>query len=196
MNKPVHLLAVSKGQDSEKIKALYDLGQRNFGENYAEEFKTKQEALKISCPEIHWHFIGQIQSNKIKIISQAHYVHSLSDLRHAQLLAQHTPHAELLVFIQVNLAREKHRGGVFPEQIADLANAILDIPKLKLIGLMTILPLHGESKHWFRQMQTLQNPSYPELSMGMSGDYQEAIAHGATWIRLGTALFGTSPDFS
>src|SRR3989338_946642 len=189
MNKPVHLLAVSKGRSLEQIKALYDSGQRDFGENYAEEFKSKQEALKTSCPEIKWHFIGQIQSNKIKIISQAHYVHSLSKLKHAQLLAEHTAHNLLQVFIQVNLSRESHRGGVVPEEISNLAESILKIPKLKLIGLMAILPLQGDPNHWFAQMQALQQPNYPELSMGMSDDYQVAIQHGATWVRLGKALF-------
>ena len=193
MNKPVHLLAVSKGRSLEQIKALYDSGQRDFGENYAEEFKYKQEALKTSCPEIKWHFIGQIQSNKIKIISQAHYVHSLSSLKHAQLLALHSSQNPLQVFIQVNLSRETHRGGVFPEEIANFAKAISVIPKLKLIGLMTILPLQGDPNNWFAQMQALQNPNYPELSMGMSDDYQVAIAHGATWIRLGRALFDHQP---
>ena len=183
------LLAVSKGRSLEQIIALYNSGQRDFGENYAEEFKSKQEALKTSCPEIKWHFIGQIQSNKIKIISQAHYVHSLSKLKHAQLLAEHTAHNLLQVFIQVNLSRESHRGGVVPEEISNLAESILKIPKLKLIGLMAILPLQGDPNHWFSQMQTLQPPNYPELSMGMSDDYQVAIQHGATWVRLGKALF-------
>ena len=183
------LLAVSKGRSLEQIIALYNSGQRDFGENYAEEFKSKQEALKTSCPEIKWHFIGQIQSNKIKIISQAHYVHSLSKLKHAQLLAEHTAHNLLQVFIQVNLSRESHRGGVVPEEISNLAESILKIPKLKLIGLMAILPLQGDPNHWFAQMQALQQPNYPELSMGMSDDYQVAIQHGATWVRLGKALF-------
>lgn len=187
------LLAVSKGQPISMIQALYDLGQRDFGENYAEEFKLKQDTLRLCCPQIRWHFIGQIQSNKIKIISQAHYIHSLSSLKHAKLLVEHTPHDRLLVFIQVNLSQEKHRGGVFPKEISNLAEAILELPKLKLLGLMAILPLQGERKNWFAQMQALQNPNYPELSMGMSDDYPEAIQYGATWIRLGSALFVNPP---
>ncbi|MEI6806589.1 MAG: YggS family pyridoxal phosphate-dependent enzyme [Myxococcaceae bacterium] len=190
----IRLLAVSKGQPLEKIQALYEFGQRDFGENYAEEFKLKQEALNSVCPEIRWHFIGQIQSNKIKTIAQAHFVHSLSTLKHAKLLAEHTLHENLPVFIQVNLSREKNRGGALPEEIPSLAKAISEIPKLKLMGLMAILPLQGDRKTWFAQMQALQNPAYPELSMGMSDDYQEAIQYGATWIRLGSALFGPQTD--
>ncbi len=187
------ILAVSKGRSLEAIRALYAQGQRDFGENYADELAQKQKALQTDCPEIKWHFIGQIQSNKIKLIAQADYVHSLASLKHAQLLAKHTPHMRLPVFIQVNLSSEPHRGGVLPNEVPSLAQAILGIPKLKLIGLMAILPINTDkpASDWFSQMQALQHPDYPELSMGMSDDFKEAIAHGATWIRLGRALFNS-----
>lgn len=187
-----HTLAVSKGQPIEKIKALYATGQRDFGENYAEEFIAKRDALKTACPEIRWHFIGQIQSNKIKLIAQADTIHSLASLKHAKLLSEQTPHKQLPVFIQINLSSEPHRGGILPSELPEFVKALSKIPKLKLIGLMTILPIDTNQPpgYWFAQMQALQNPAYPELSMGMSDDHEEAIKYGATWIRLGTALFG------
>lgn len=186
------ILAVSKGQSLEKIKVLYAQGQRDFGENYAEELAQKQKALKADCPDIKWHFIGRIQSNKTKLIAQANYVHSLASLKHADLLAQQTPHEFLPVFIQLNLSGEAHRSGVLVSELSGLARSVQTIPKLKLIGLMAILPLNTgkPDSYWFAQMQALKNPEYPELSMGMSDDYKEAINFGATWIRLGTAIFG------
>lgn len=191
-----HTLAVSKGQPLEKIKALYAKGQRDFGENYAEEFITKKEALKTDCPDIRWHFIGQIQSNKIKLIAQADYIHSLASLKHAGLLAEQTSHSQLPVFIQINLSGEPHRGGILPSELPEFVKALSSIPRLKLIGLMTVLPIHTNHppSYWFAQMQALKHPDYPELSMGMSDDYQEAIKYGATWIRLGSALFGIRPN--
>ena len=187
-----HTLAVSKGQPLDKIKALYATGQRDFGENYAEEFVAKRDALKTDCPDIRWHFIGQIQSNKIKLIAQADYVHSLASLKHAELLAKQTPHSKLPVLIQINLSAETHRGGILPSELPEFVKALSSIPKLKLMGLMTILPIDTDHppSYWFAQMQALKNPDYPELSMGMSDDYEEAIKYGATWVRLGTALFG------
>lgn len=188
--KNFNLLAVSKGRSLERIRALYAQGQRDFGENYAEELAQKQEALKTDCPGIKWHFIGQIQSNKIKLIAKADYVHSLASFKHAKLLAENTPHEILPVFIQVNLSGESHRGGVLVSELPELVKSIQTLPKLQLIGLMTILPINTKHppSYWFAQMQALKHPDYPELSMGMSADYEQAIAHGATWIRLGRAL--------
>lgn len=196
--KTFKILAVSKGQSLEKIKALYAEGQRDFGENYAEELAQKQEALKTDCPDIKWHFIGQIQSNKIKLIAQSNYIHSLSSLKHAKLLAEQTPHEILPVFIQVNLSDEAHRGGVLISELPNLVKSIQALPKLKLMGLMAILPINTDkpASYWFAKMQALQHPDYPELSMGMSADYEEAITYGATWIRLGTALFGPRTQLS
>ncbi|MES2503465.1 MAG: YggS family pyridoxal phosphate-dependent enzyme [Myxococcota bacterium] len=187
----VKLLAVSKNQPIQKIEALYTLGQRDFGENYAEELDAKLHILKERLKDIRWHFIGQIQSNKIRLIAQADMVHSLANLKHAELLAKHTPHSRLPVLLQVNLSGEPHRGGVPVSQLAQMADAIASIPRLDLKGFMAILPLgtpHPPA-YWFAQMQALQTSQWPELSMGMSEDYEEAIMHGATWVRIGSALF-------
>ena len=190
------VLAVSKGRSVQAIRTLYSKGYRDFGENKAVEFKDKK-ALLSDLKEIRWHFIGQIQSNKIKIIAQADVVQSLSTLKQAQLLAKHTLKEQLPVFIQVNLNRDTNRGGCFPENIPSLAQAIGQIPKLKLLGLMTILPLNTPHPpaHWFENMRQLSKPEYPELSMGMTEDYQEAILYGTTWVRLGRALFDMYNNF-
>ncbi len=206
----MHVLAVSKGQPISKIEALYAQGQRDFGENYASEMVRKMDALAETCPDIRWHFIGQIQSNKIKQIARANIIQSVSKIRQIDVLVNATPHEQLGIFIQVNLSprptsrgpgwipgqarddkavfQDDKRGGALPEEIPAFKEAILKQPKLKLMGLMTITPL--ERGDWFKVMKSLRLPDYPELSMGMSDDYEEAIKHGATWVRLGTALFG------
>jgi pyridoxal phosphate enzyme (YggS family) len=186
------VLAVSKGQPLHKIEALYAQGQRDFGENYAGEMIRKMDALANKCPEIHWHFIGQIQTNKIEQIARANIVQSVSKIKQIDRLSKATHHEKLGVFIQVNLDKDPARGGALPEEIPALQEAILKQPNLKLMGLMAITPIVSETSHtdWFKVMKNLQLPDYPELSMGMSDDYEEAIKHGATWVRLGTALFG------
>lgn len=188
----VHLLAVSKNRSIQEIKALYAQGQRDFGENYAAEFHAKKEQLLTDCPNIRWHYIGQIQSNKMAMIAQADYVHSLASLKHAELLANLAT-KPITVFIQINLSGEIHRGGITPAELPNFIDRLIQFDRLKLAGLMAILPIHTpySSSHWFKSVQDLKQDQYPELSMGMSEDFEEAIAYGATWIRIGRALFST-----
>ena len=184
-----NLLAVSKGRSADEIAELYALGQRDFGENYALEMKEKQHVLSKRCSDIRWHFIGQIQTNKARIIASSFMVHSVSSLKHAQVLARFVVDGKKLpILIQINFDKAIHRGGIAPENLSKLKQEIKSIPNLELRGLMTVLPLHGVVTDYFAQMRDLRG-ELPELSMGMSADFESALAYESTWIRIGRALF-------
>lgn len=193
----VRLVAVSKGQSAEKILEAYALGVRDFGENYAIEMARKSDELKSKAPDIRWHYMGRIQSNKMREIANASWIHSLGELRHANMLSE--MESESSVLLQVNLGGEQNRSGVAESEVVERYRQIRELPDLKLCGLMTIAPLHEgvEPAHWFRKMADLKKhvedelgAIVPELSMGMSADFEQAIVCGATMIRVGTLLFG------
>lgn len=194
--KAVHLLAVTKGQSADVIRRLYQLGQRDFGENYVVEMQKKREELK-DLVDIRWHFIGAIQSTHIKHLMSCYAIHGLSSLRHAQLLAAQASKGKLRVFLQVNLSREPQRQGFLPSDMITSALSLKSLDNLQIVGLMAILPLEGDKKAWFSWMQNCLSrlaqdiPTMTELSMGMSEDFEEAIAYGATFVRLGTILCGS-----
>src|SRR5688572_4140295 len=182
-SRSVRLVAISKGHDPAKVAEAYGLGLKDFGENYATEFREKQTSLQAQCPDIQWHFVGGIQSNKLRIISAASWVHTLGEMRHAEALsALVSPNAPVKALLQVNLSKEKHRSGVFPEMLLERYTQIAQLPGLNLCGLMTIAPLSGEPPaFWFKQMHDLKieleaqlGNAVPELSMGMSEDFEDA----------------------
>jgi len=194
------LLAVSKTRDAEEIRALAQLGQHAFGENYLQEAETKIEQL--SGLALEWHFIGRLQSNKTRPIAERFdWVHSLSSLKHAQRLSEQRPPQlpPLNVCLQVNTSGETSKDGHAPEDLARLIDDYAALPNLRLRGLMTIpAPAEGEEaqRRPFRRLRELRDrlatPERPleTLSMGMSDDLEAAIGEGATLIRIGTALFG------
>lgn len=186
------LLAVSKGRSVDEIAELYDLGQRDFGENYAVEMQKKQQVLMKRCSDIRWHFIGQIQTNKARIIASSFMVHSVSSLKQAKALTRFVElERKLPVFIQINFEKALYRGGIAPDRLAELKSEIQLISNLELRGLMTVLPLHTSPVScaaYFVQMHELRG-ELEELSMGMSGDFESALVYGSTWIRIGRALF-------
>ncbi len=191
----VLLLAVSKKQSAEKIRQAYDAGQRAFGENYLQEAIDKQSQLK-DC-DIQWHFTGSIQSNKTKLIAtHFDWVHSVDRLSIAQRLdAQRPPHLPPLnICIEVNIDDEESKSGVSPNDVLLLAKDIAALKHLKLRGLM-IIPKKN-STEVFAQLAGLQNQLIQAgflldtLSMGMSSDFETAIAAGSTIVRIGTAIFG------
>ncbi len=202
----VKILAVSKRHSIEAIQALYDCGQKAFGENYTQELVMKAEQL--SKLGIEWHFIGPIQSNKTRLIAAtADWVHTIDRLKIAERLSQQRPQEreDLSVCIQVNISREASKSGVMPESLRMLAEQIIRLPRLKLRGLM-VIPAATSSfelqrsafaetrKHFDYLNQTLPlSTPMDTLSMGMSGDMDAAIAEGATMVRIGTALFGQRP---
>ncbi|OGT37571.1 MAG: YggS family pyridoxal phosphate enzyme [Gammaproteobacteria bacterium RIFCSPHIGHO2_12_FULL_38_14] len=196
----VRLLAVSKGQPIEKIEKAYAAGQRRFGENYLQEALPKINAL--SKLPIEWHFIGPIQSNKIrKIAAHFDWVESIDAGGLAKHFNDERPHdlPPLQICIQVNIGDEKTKHGVKPEEVFSLAQYCLTLPRLNLRGLMTIPPpceKFNEQRQAFHQLYKLQQQLKAQgiildtLSMGMSADFAAAIAEGSTMIRIGTAIFG------
>ncbi|PHX40453.1 hypothetical protein AO263_05625 [Pseudomonas sp. NZIPFR-PS5] len=193
----VGLLAVSKTKPASDLREAYDAGLRDFGENYLQEALGKQAEL-TDLPLI-WHFIGPIQSNKTRAIAEHFaWVHSVDRLKIAQRLSEQRPSElpPLNICIQVNVSGEASKSGCSPEDLAALAQAIGALPNLKLRGLMAIpepTDDRDEQNASFAAVSTLQAQlglPLDTLSMGMSHDLEAAIAQGATWVRIGTALFG------
>lgn len=194
----VRLIAVSKTQPAEAIRAAYVLGQRDFGENYLQEALDKQRQL---CDlDIVWHFIGPIQSNKTRAIAENFaWVHSIDRLKIAERLSAQRPAylPPLNVLIQVNISGEASKSGAELAVLPELARAVRSMPRLRLRGLMTLpapTPDCAQQRQAFRTlreaMRGLGMPELDTLSMGMSDDLEAAVAEGATLIRLGTAIFG------
>ena len=193
----VRLLAVSKTKPAQDLREAYAAGLRDFGENYLQEALGKQ--LELADLPLIWHFIGPIQSNKTRAIAEHfEWVHSVDRLKIAQRLSEQRPAdlPPLNICIQVNVSGEASKSGCTPADLPALANAINALPRLKLRGLMAI-PEPTEDRAAqdaaFAAVQSLQanlNLPLDTLSMGMSHDLESAIAQGATWVRIGTALFG------
>ncbi len=193
----VQLLAVSKTQSAGAIRAASEAGLRDFGENYLQEALEKQAEL-TDLP-LFWHFIGPIQSNKTKLIAEHFdWVHSVDRLKIAQRLSDQRPGhlAPLNICLQVNVSGEASKSGCEPQEVYELAHAITALPRLRLRGLMAIpepTDDPAEQRAAFARLRHLQTElqlDLDTLSMGMSQDLEAAIAEGATWVRIGTALFG------
>ncbi|WP_423204484.1 YggS family pyridoxal phosphate-dependent enzyme [Pseudomonas kribbensis] len=198
----VQLLAVSKTKPADALREAYAAGLRDFGENYLQEALGKQ--LELADLPLIWHFIGPIQSNKTRSIAEHFaWVHSVDRLKIAQRLSEQRPAdlPPLNICIQVNVSGEASKSGCTPQDLPALAQAISALPRLKLRGLMAIPEPsedRAEQDAAFAAVQKLQaNLDLPldTLSMGMSHDLESAIAQGATWVRIGTALFGAR-DYS
>ena len=193
----VGLLAVSKTKPAAAVREAHACGQRDFGENYLQEALNKQ--AELSDLALTWHFIGPIQSNKTRPIAEHFaWVHSVDRLKIAQRLsAQRPAHLPPLnICLQVNVSGEASKSGCAPEELAPLALAVSQLPNLRLRGLMTIPePTRDVAQQHaacarLRQLRDDLNLELDVLSMGMSDDLEAAIAEGATWVRIGTALFG------
>ena len=193
----VHLLAVSKTKPASAIRAAHACGQRDFGENYLQEALDKQ--AELADLDLCWHFIGPIQSNKTRPIAEHFaWVHSVDRLKIAQRLSDQRPAhlPPLNICLQVNVSGEASKSGCEPAELAELALAVSQLPNLKLRGLMAIpepsddLALLHQRFAAVRTLAAQLNLGLDTLSMGMSQDLPVAIAEGATWVRIGTALFG------
>ncbi|WP_192982594.1 YggS family pyridoxal phosphate-dependent enzyme [Pseudomonas sp. EggHat1] len=193
----IGLLAVSKTKPAAAIREAYAAGLRDFGENYLQEALEKQAELS-DLPLI-WHFIGPIQSNKTRPIAEHFdWVHSVDRLKIAQRLSEQRPAhlPPLNICLQVNVSAEDSKSGCSPETLPELAKAVAALPNLRLRGLMAIpeptddvAAQHAAFAH-LRQLRDDLALNLDTLSMGMSHDLEAAIAEGATWVRIGTALFG------
>ncbi len=191
------LLAVSKTQSSADIELLYQVGQRDFGENYLQEAQDKMQHLK-ALPIV-WHYIGHIQRNKTRdIATHFDWVQTVARGIIAERLNEQRPDdlPPLNILIQLNIDDESSKSGCHVEELHELVQTIMTLPKLVLRGLMIIPNKDGtdaflRTKRLFDEIRTRYDlASFDTLSMGMSGDMEQAIIHGSTMVRVGTAIFG------
>jgi pyridoxal phosphate enzyme (YggS family) len=200
----VRLLAVSKTFDAQAVVEAAAAGQQAFGENYLQEALDKMARVHALQPELklEWHFIGPIQSNKTRAIAEHFdWVHSVDREKIAQRLSDQRPPElpPLNICLQVNISGEASKSGVLPAEVVPLANAIAQLPRMRLRGLMAIPepePDAARQREPFRQLRVLyeylraEGLALDTLSMGMSADMDAAIAEGATIVRIGSAIFG------
>lgn len=198
----VTLIAVSKTKPSSDIKALYDIGVRDFGENKVQELCDKYDELP---KDIKWHLIGHLQTNKVKyIIDKVYLIHSVDSIHLAQQIENECEkkNVDVNILVQVNVAKEDTKFGLMPEDVMSMIESISKLPHIHIKGLMTIAPFvedAEENRQVFSDLKKLSvdirnknidNVSMDVLSMGMSGDYRVAIEEGSTMVRVGTSIFG------
>jgi len=199
----VRLIAVSKTKPAALVKEAFDAGQIEFGESYVQEFLEKSRDPLLEKIPVKWHFIGHLQSNKIRsIIGRVSLVHGIDKLSTAEELSKRAVQHNLNVdyLLEVNTSKEASKYGMNPDEVLSTADALFQLPNITLRGLMTIAsPDTVTAKKEFRELRLLLEAlrniapdplKLTELSMGMSGDFEEAIHEGATMIRVGTAIFG------
>ena len=191
----VKIIAVSKTFPLEQIRPLLDLGHINFGENKVQEAMSKWIEIKKHKKDVKLHMIGKLQSNKARdAVNLFDYVHSLDNQKLADTLSKHeiNQNKKLKYFIQVNVGNELQKSGIPATELDSFYNYCTNEAKLKIIGLMVIPPNEKNTSKYFKALETLNKSlALKELSMGMSADYVEAIKYGATFVRIGSAIFGS-----
>ena len=201
----MNLLAVSKTCPGVSVREAHAAGQRDFGENYVQEALAKIDELADLRADLRWHLIGPLQSNKAReVAARFDWVHAVDRIKLAQRLSDLRPAGlePLQVCLQVNISGEDSKSGVAPGEALALARAVAALPRLKLRGLMAIpepagdlasqrMP-HRALRELFEAMNA-EGLGLDTLSIGMSADLEAAIAEGATWVRIGTAIFGSRP---
>ena len=198
----VTLLAVSKTKPVDMLLDVYQAGARDFGENKVQELVDKIPQLPS---DIRWHMIGHLQRNKVKyIVDKVYLIHSVDSLRLAEEISREAvkKQTEVNILIEVNVAQEESKFGTTVEETTELVRSIALLPAIHIKGLMTIAPFvenAEENRTYFQKLRQLavdignkniDNVSMSILSMGMTGDYQVAVEEGATWVRVGTGIFG------
>ena len=194
LKKNVNIIAVSKTFSIDHIRPLIDYGHIHFGENKVQEAKTKWSDVKKEKPNIKLHMVGKLQSNKAKnALEIFDYIHSLDNQKLADVLskAQENKNKYLKYFIQVNIGNEIQKSGIPASELDDFYNYCVNEKKLKIIGLMVIPPNDNNTIKYFKLVNNLNSSlELKQLSMGMSADYIEALNHGATFVRIGSSIFG------
>ena len=189
----IKIIAVTKTFSIEKIMPLIDYGHQDFGENKVQEAIEKWQEIKIRKPEINLHLIGKLQTNKVKFtIKFFDYIHSLDSIKLAKKIADEElkQSRKVKIFIQVNLGNEEQKSGIKLNQLDELYQYAINL-NLNIIGLMCIPPESEDPKNYFKKLKSLNDKlGLKELSMGMSADYLEAIENKATYIRVGSNIFG------
>ena len=200
----VRLLAASKRTDANGVIETIALGHTLFGENRAQALRDKYDVVAPMYPQAEWHFIGYLQKNKVKyVVGRASMVHSLDSLELATALSNRIDQQRgvgveldpLSVLVQIKLGSEDSKTGIEPEAGLELMARLMEMPNLKLRGLMNIAPLEGDPERWFSEMAELavraKQEGFPmaEVSMGMSGDMEQAIQYGSTIVRVGSDIY-------
>ena len=187
------IIAVSKTFSEQEILPLLNLGHFEFGENKVQEAQKKWKNLKERYDQVKLHMLGKLQTNKVKnAVEIFDYIHSLDNLKLANKLAKeiHEKNKEIKIFIQINLGGEKQKSGIDPSNLEVFYKSCLDL-KLNIIGTMCIPPDNKDPKPFFKTMMNLNNKiNLPEISMGMTNDFLEAIEFKSTYLRIGTGIFG------
>ncbi len=190
----VKIIAVSKTFSLDKIKPLLNYGHLHFGENKVQEAMAKWVEIKKEKKNLKLHMIGKLQTNKAKdAVKLFDYVHSLDNQKLADTLSKHqiNLNRELKYFIQVNVGNEIQKSGISVTELDSFYNYCINEVKLKIIGLMVIPPNENNTSKYFKVLENLNKSlALEELSMGMSSDYSEAIKFGATYVRIGSSIFG------
>ncbi len=198
----VRLIAVSKTKPVEMLQEAYDLGCRDFGENKVQELVAKYEMLP---KDIRWHMIGHLQRNKVKyIVDKVYLIHSVDSLRLAEEISKEAlkKNVTVSILVEINVAEESTKFGTTSSEAVSLVEEIAKLPNILVKGLMTIAPYvenPEENRYVFTKLKqiyvdiihkNIDNVSMEELSMGMTGDYEVAVTEGATYVRVGTGIFG------
>lgn len=198
----VTLISVSKTKPLSMLKEAYEAGARDFGENKVQELMDKIPEMP---QDIRWHMIGHLQRNKVKyIVDKVYMIHSVDSLRLAETISSEAlkKHTEVNILIEVNMAEEESKFGAKSGEVISLVNEISKLPAVHIKGLMTIAPFvenPEDNRKYFQKMKHLavdimhkniDNVSMDVLSMGMTGDYKVAVEEGATYVRVGTGIFG------
>ena len=193
LNKKVNLIVVTKNQDFMNIKPIIDEGHLHFGENRVQDALAKWEDYLKLNDKINLHFVGKLQSNKIKqAISLFNYIHSLDSEKLAIALHQEETFSgkKIKYFIQVNIGGEIQKSGILKSELSTLLNFCKNNTRLDIIGLMCIPPNDGKSLKYFKEIKQLANDfNFSQISMGMSQDYKDAILCGATSVRIGSSIY-------
>tara|TARA_Y200000002_G_scaffold197631_1_gene163236 strand:- start:696 stop:1325 length:630 start_codon:yes stop_codon:yes gene_type:complete len=188
------IIAVTKTFPISEIKPLIDYGHLHYGENKVQEALEKWSALKNSIKDLKLHMIGKLQTNKVKfVIPLFDYIHSLDNLKLAEKISseQKKLNKKLKIFIQVNIGNEDQKNGINQNEVLNFYKKCVNELDLNIIGLMCIPPFKEDMNEYFGSMNILNNSiGLKELSMGMSSDYLDALSHGATYVRIGSKIFG------
>lgn len=203
--KDVTLIAVSKTKPVEMLQEAYDCGCRDFGENKVQELMDKYELLP---KDIRWHMIGHLQRNKVKyIVDKVFLIHSVDSLKLAEEISKEAvkKNVKVSILIEVNVANEDTKFGTTCEEVLPLVREIAKLPNILIKGLMTIAPYvedEEQNRRYFQKLkkisvdimkENVDNVYMETLSMGMTGDYRTAVSEGATYVRVGTGIFGVRP---
>jgi hypothetical protein len=193
-NKLPTIIAVSKTFDSSIILPLLDYGHKHFGENKVQEAVDKWTDIKNNFNDIKLHMIGKLQTNKVKfVIPLFDYIHSLDSIKLAKKISEEQvkKNKKLKIFIQVNIGKKKKKSGINPAELKDFYQLCFGDLDLDIIGLMCLPPKDNDSSEYFIEMKKLaENIKTINLSMGMSNDYSKAAENGATFLRIGSKIFG------